>query len=131
MLTMQLPKWLRAILESKPVNKALSDQKYRDDRRFMYILILLAQDGGRFSRTYGTSSPLNTGHRIVLAPGKIFTVTTVIHVTYAKNDVDELTRSTTFVHAGIVMEHGQYLSNTDLTELWFTITDNVFPYTIH
>jgi hypothetical protein len=96
----------------------------------MYNLILLA-NGVRYGLTYGTSSPLNTAHRIVLAPSKAFTVTHIVHVTYPSDVSSELTRPTVFVHAGIVMDKGVKMTDEELHALGFSPIEQIFPYTIH
>ena len=123
---MQLPPWLKVFFAVKDV-----DQTYRDDRRYTYILILLTPSGKSFNRTFSTSSPLNPGHRIVLAAGKTFTVTHIVHVRYNTSDTQKLTRPTTFVHAGILIDSGPKISDVELSKLGFNIEDKVLPYTLH
>ncbi len=125
---MQLPKWFRNFFKTEI---RLVGQSYRDDRKYTYLLILIARDGKTFNRTYSTSSPLNTGHRIVLAPGKAFTATYIVHVTYSASVVPALTRPTTFVHVGVIPDNEQKLSEAALIALDFCMTESILPYTIH
>ena len=123
---MQLPPWLKDFFAVKDV-----DQTYRDDRRYTYILILLITGGIKFNRTYSTSSPLDINHRVVLAPGKAFVVTHIVHVTYDQSDGSRLTRPTTFVHAAVAVHPESSVSETELSGLGFEVTKQIFPYTLH
>ena len=122
---MQLLKWfIKLFATDRTV------QTYQHDRRFTYILILIV-NGVTFNRGFSSSSPLQSGHRIVLTPGKAFTTSYIVHVTYTANDVLGLTRPTTFVHVGISMDIGQKLNPEELNKLGFDVADSTFPYTIH
>ena len=105
--------------------------EYLDDKKFFYILVLFTRDGTQFSRIFSTSSPLIAGHRIVLAPTKIFEVVHVAHVVYQKDESEKMTRPTTFVHAGIHIAHESTVSERELPEFGFTIGKPILPYTLH
>ncbi len=105
--------------------------EYLDDKKFYYILILFTTDGTQFSQIFTTSSPLVTGHRIVLASTKVFEVVHIAHVVYQKDISNKLTRPTTFVHAGIRIAPESTVQEIELSELGFVVGKPILPYTLH
>ncbi len=108
-----------------------AEQTYQKDKRYDYLLILITIDGIKFTRIYSTSSPLTTGHSIVLAPNQGFIVNHIAHVVYTKNDTPKLTRSTTFVHAAVENTSTIQMSASKLLELGFDTQDKIPLHTLH
>mgnify|MGYP001285566126 CR=1 FL=1 len=126
---MQLPKWIRNIWET-PTNPDFT-QTYQDDKKYIYNLIFINEQGERWSRVFSSSVPLEPNHRIALAPKKSFTVTHIVHVIYPKEESESLTRPTTFVHARVIITSDSNTQESELDMLGFSIVDTIFPQTIH
>jgi hypothetical protein len=126
---MSLTTWWNAFMQSL---KQTTPFEYRNDKKFVYLLIAI-KDGepGRYSKIFSTSSPLDNGHTLILAPNKIFFVTAMSHVIYPIGSVDRLTRPTTMVHVGIQPHPDCPINTDDLERLDFIYDTGAQLYTIH
>lgn len=126
---MKILHFLKTVL--LPPEQTIQKQSYQEDKKYIYCLLLITVTGDRWRRIFCSSVPLETGHRIVLAPEKIFTVWKILHVVYPEIHSEKLTRPTTFVHAGVKPSKESIFEDQDLPLLGFSIVDSLFPFTIH
>ena len=127
---MKFTQWLRSWTVTL-IKAKKTEQKYQDDTRFFYLLIIVRHETEKYTRVYSTSSPLGIGHRIVLTPSKSFIVSALIHVTYPTDLSTVQTRPTTFVHAGLTTSPESTVTEGDLLKIGFAKSEDDFPYTLH